>query len=273
MKHVLLVALFCCQSHLSYSAFERLSQGGRATALGGSPVALSGNEWSVFANPAALKSVHERILSACYTPQPFELEELSHGAVSFIEPTSFGTFALSASRFGFELYKETQLALSYSEDVAATIHAGVNLNYYALSIQNYGSASTVGVDVGMLVEISDAISWGFAAVNLNAAKIGEAKEKLPQVLRTGVSYSPIRSGTILMSLEKDIRYSATLHLGLEYELMDMIALRAGSSSDPNTMNLGVGIHYGFAQLDYAFSSHSELGVTHQFSVSLKLSDL
>ncbi|MEK7249604.1 MAG: hypothetical protein AAB209_04195, partial [Bacteroidota bacterium] len=139
-----------------------------------------------------------------------------------------------------------------------------------LSIQNYGSASTIGIDVGVLVDISDEVRWGFAAFNLNAPTIGAAKEKLPQVFSTGVTYNPIQEAIIAASIVKDIRYPTELHIGVEYSLMEMIALRAGTTSDPNTLNAGVGIHYSFVQVDYAFSSHSELGMTHQFSLSLKL---
>ncbi|MBI5474131.1 MAG: hypothetical protein HY961_17485, partial [Ignavibacteriae bacterium] len=185
----------------------------------------------------------------------------------------FGTFALSASRFGFELYRESQLSLSFAEAVTPSVFGGVTVNYYSLSIQNYGAAASFGIDLGMLIDITDEIQWGFAAVNINAATIGEAKEKLPQIYRTGVAYSPARYGTILLSIEKDIRYAATLHLGVEYELMEMIALRAGSSTDPDVINGGVGIRYAFARLDYALSSHAVLGVTHQFSLSLNLGEL
>ncbi len=269
MRHVVAFAMLLF-GQTTFAAFERTTQGGRAVAMGGSLVALSGNEWSAFTNPATLMTIGERTVSLFYAPQPFELKELSHGAASYVEPTSIGSFALSASRFGFELYKETRIALSYCDEVGGVVKGGINLDYYSLSIQNYGSASTIGIDVGVLVDISDEVRWGFAAFNLNAPTIGAAKEKLPQVFSTGVTYNPIQEAIIAASIVKDIRYPTELHIGVEYSLMEMIALRAGTTSDPNTLNAGVGIHYSFVQVDYAFSSHSELGMTHQFSLSLKL---
>lgn len=212
-------------------------------------------------------------MSLFYVPQPFEIKELSHGAVSYVEPTSFGTFAVSGSRLGFELYRETRIAVSYGDEFVKTVKAGVNLNYYSVSIQNYGSAGTIGIDVGLLIDISDEICWGFAAFNLNAPKIGAAKEKLPQVFSTGITFAPVSEAIIAASIVKDVRFPAELHMGVEYSLLEMIALRAGTTSDPNTLNAGIGIKYSFAQFDYAFSSHGELGVTHQFSLSLKLGEL
>ena len=158
MKTRLIVASLLF-THVAFGAFEQSDQGSRAAAMGGFLVALSGNEWSAFANPAALRTIGERTVSLSYAPQPFELKELSRGAVSYVEPTSIGAFAASASRFGFELYKETRIALSYSNDFAGFVKGGINLNYYSLSIHNYGNASTVGIDFGLLVDVSDEVRW------------------------------------------------------------------------------------------------------------------
>ena len=150
---------------------------------------------------------------------------------------------------------------------------GVTVNYYSLSIQNYGSASAIGLDVGLLIDIADNVTWGFAAMNVNAPRIGSAKEKLPQVLSTGLVYCPIKGGTISASVIKDVHFPVELHIGVEYGVLDVIALRAGTTSDPSTLNAGIGIEYSLAKLDYAFTSHTELGITHQFSLSLNFGDL
>jgi hypothetical protein len=93
------------------------------------------------------------------------------------------------------------------------------------------------------------------------------------VYSTGIAFQPVRDAAITASVVKDIRFPAELHLGVEYTFVEMVALRAGTTSDPNTLNAGVGVSYSFAQIDYALSSHSELGMTHQFSLSLTLGDL
>ena len=273
MKTSLTILFLFLHSSPSNAAFDQLPHGSRSAALGSALVALAGNEWAVFSNPALLRTIQGRLVSLSYAPQPFELRELARAAASYIEPTSIGTFSISASRFGFELYRETRLSLSFSDDLTDIVKGGLSLNYYSLSIQNYGSAASFGVDIGLIVEISDALRWGFAAFNLNAPTIGAAKEKLPQMFSTGVSFEPVRDAVIVASIVKDIRYVAEFHFGVEYTLVDMLSLRAGTTSDPNTLNAGVGIFYSFMRLDYAFSSHYELGVTHQFSVSLHLGDL
>jgi hypothetical protein len=271
MKQVVVFLLLVAASTAD-AAFERTVQGSRCAAMGGACAAVGSNEWAAFTNPAALRTIGARSLALFYAPQIFEIKELSNAAASYIEPTSFGTFALSASRFGLDLYNEARAALSYGDAIAEGVSFGVTLNYYSLSIQNYGSAGTFGVDVGALVDVSDNVQWGFVAFNLNAAKIGAEKEKLPQVFSTGVAYSPFGEATLAVGIRKDLRFPVEVHVGVEYEFIKMIALRAGTASEPSMMNAGVGIRYDFFRLDYAFSSHAELGITHLFSLALNVGE-
>ncbi len=272
MKHAALVLLVlaCCETR---AAFEHLARGAGLIAMGGASVAMLENPWAAWSNPGGLPTVNERMLSMYYSPRPFGMKELAHGAFSYVEPTTIGTFAASGSRFGFDLYREIDLQLSFGTKVSDLFSAGTSVHYYHVSIERYGSAQTFGVDVGVLAHLTDEIRWGFTAFNVNAPKIGSAKEKLSQTFVTGVTYSPIPEGTLVADLEKDIRYPAELHVGLQYTLLDLVAVRAGTTGDPSMLSAGLGIHYSVVQLDYAFTNHAELGATHQVSLSLQLGDL
>lgn len=272
MKHALLAFLIIASCE-TRAAFEHLARGAGGIAMGGASVAELASPWAAWSNPGALPTLTDRLLSLHYSPQPFGLKELAHGSFSYVEPTSVGIFAASGSRFGFELYREVDVQLSFGTDINDLFSAGVSVHYYHLSIERYGTAQTVGVDIGVLAHLADEIRWGFAAFNVNAPTIGIAKEKLPQTFVTGVSYSPIPEGTLVADIEKDIRYPAELHVGLQYKLLDLLALRAGTTGDPSVLSAGFGIHYSIVQLDYAFTSHAELGATHQVSLSLNLGEL
>lgn len=272
MKCAIILLLVCVQSRV-YSAFEHLAHGSSVIAMGGASVASVNDPWTAFSNPGGLSTIDSRLLSLYYSPQPFGLKELAQGSFSFIEPTPAGTLAASGSRFGFELYREVDLQVSFGGNINDMLAAGASVHYYHLSIERYGSAQTFGVDVGVLAHLTDEIRWGFAAFNVNAPIIGRAREKLPQVFVTGVGYSPIPEVTLAADLEKDIRYQAELHGGVQYSFLDLVAVRVGTTSDPSVLSAGVGIHYSVVQLDYAFANHTELGPTHQFSLTLYLGDL
>jgi hypothetical protein len=272
MKHATVVLLLCVQCEM-HAAFEHLARGSGSIAMGGAAVATFRNPWAAFANPAGLENFDERILSLYYSPQPFGLKELAHGSFSYVEPTAIGTFAASGSRYGFELYREIDLQISYGNDISEVLSAGATVHYYHLSIERYGSTQAFGVDVGLLARLTDQLQWGFSAFNVNVPTIGSASEKLPQVFVTGIAYSPIPELTLAADLEKDVRYPVELHAGVQYMFLDLLAARVGTTNDPSILSAGLGIHYSLIQLDYAFTNHSELGATHQMSLSLYLGDL
>ncbi|MBM2841818.1 MAG: Helix-hairpin-helix DNA-binding class 1, partial [Bacteroidetes bacterium] len=190
MKHPILLLLVCIHCE-SYAAFEHLARGSNVIAMGGASVSLRSNPWAAFENPGSLTTLEARTLSLHYSPQPFGLKELSHGSFSYVEPTDIGTFAASGSRFGFNLYREIDLHISYGVAVNDLFSVGVSIHYYHLSIERYGSAKTFGIDIGMLAELTEEICWGFTAFNVNAPTIGVSREKLQQVFVAGISYSPI----------------------------------------------------------------------------------
>ncbi len=257
----------------AFGAFERTNQGGRSIAMGGASVSLPSDPWASFSNPGVLPTIDQRFLSLSYSPQQFGLKELARGSFSFVEPTSIGTFALSGQRFGFELYREVTASVSYGRSISDLFQVGVSIDYYSLTIQNYGSAGIVGVDIGGLMQISDQVWWGVAASNLNAPTIGKAKEHLPQQFSTGAAYFPVPEAIISIAIVKDIRYPAELQVGVEYTVFKGVGLRGGVSGEPSTLNAGVGLQYSFIRLDYAFTEHPDLGVGHQISLSLALGDL
>jgi hypothetical protein len=272
MKYVGIIFVLClrCEMH---AAFEHRARGSNGVAMGGATVASLGDPWAAFSNPGGLATVDGRVLSLSYSPQPFGLRELAHGSFTFVEPAGIGTFAVSGSRYGFELYREADLQVSFGTMINDMFSAGATVHYYHLSIERYGSAHAFGVDVGLLAHLTDQFRWGFSSFNVNAPAIGRAKEKLPQVFSTGVAYSPMPEVTLAADLEKDIRYPAELHAGVQYLFLDVLAARVGTAGDPSMLTAGLGIHVSVMCLDYAFAEHQDLGPTHQVSLSLFLGEL
>lgn len=236
--------------------------------MGGAFVGIADNAWAMMYNPAGLAQLRAGEISAFYSPQPFGLKELSLGTAVVVQPTSWGSFGVSGSRFGFELYREISGAISYANSYSDIFFFGLNVTYNSLTIKNYGSASTVGVDIGVLTKITSELRWGFYAANINAPAIGQAKEKLPQVYSSGLSYMPVAGLLVGVDVVKDVRYSAVVKGGLEYKPLDVVSLRAGVGSNPTRFSSGLGVHYSFVQFDYALTSHQELGLSHQFSVTI-----
>jgi len=264
----IIIVLLFVSFRLNYAQFELIDIGAKPISLGGAFTSLANNSNAIYYNPAGISQIPFREVSIFYSPAPFGLKELANGSVNYVEPTKFGTFGLSAKTYGFELYKEITVTATYSNNYKKKIFYGANINYYNLKIQNYGSASTFGVDIGGLAYLTDFLRWGFAAFNLNRPKIGTQDDKLPQVYRTGVSIQPRKELNFVLDVEKDTRYTTSVKAGIEYSLYDMIDLRAGIGTEPTKFSGGVGLYYSIFEIDYGFYNHQDLGLTHQGTITI-----
>lgn len=270
LNSIFLIVLFALLFQNVNAQFELLDAGAKPVSLGGAFTSLADNSNAVYYNPAGISQMRYREISVFYSPAPFGLKELANGTINYAEPTKFGTFGLSARTYGFELYKENTITLTYANSYRKRIFYGANFNYYNLKIERYGSASTFGVDIGVLGYLTDFLRWGFSAFNLNRPSVGAGvqKDKLPQVYRTGVSYQPRNDLNFMIDAEKDTRYPLTIKAGVEYNLYGMIDIRAGLSSEPAKFSGGVGFNYNIFEIGYAFYNHNDLGITHQGSVTI-----
>ena len=105
---------------------------------------------------------------------------------------------------------------------------------------------------------------------------GRSEVIAPNV-RFGTSYAlqlPSLEATIVPAV--DIAYhfenfgdsdGAKLHLGCEYVVRNLVALRVGQDDD--RLTFGGGIKFKPLSLDYAFIGHDELGESHRVSVNIR----
>ena len=252
---------------MSWGAFEPCVQGARAEGLGGAVVACADNGWTSFTNPSLLGAMDSRILSFSYSPELFGVPGISRSALSFVDPSPLGTFALSASTFGFSLYRETRLQLSYGVPIAGSVCVGGSLVCENLAIRHYGSVWTPAVDVGCGIAIGPLVRWGMAFSNALDAAIGSPPENLPEVMATGVCCRPVAEGLVCLDLVKDLRYPLEVRAGLEYTALELLSVRVGLTTEPSTYAAGVGIRVGFLQFDYACTGHPDLGLTHHIGLA------
>lgn len=248
--------------------FENTDLGARAVGLNGAFTSVSDNSLSIFYNPSGLGQMKYRDFSVFYNPAPFGLTELSTAAFTYAEPLKYGTIGAGLRTYGFDLYRETNILLSYGNDYKKRIFYGANFNFYNLNIQNYGSASSIGIDIGAMAYINKFLRWGFFGKNITGSTIGESKEKIAQIYRTGINYKPLNEVNLILEAEKDVKYPVSLRGGFEYLLFDYVDLRIGVGNEPTSFTGGVGINYDIFQLDYALYKSQDLGITHQGSLTV-----
>ncbi|MBV6420944.1 MAG: hypothetical protein DAHOPDDO_02211 [Ignavibacteriaceae bacterium] len=251
---------------LTAITFAQYTPGARQISMANSDVALSNDVFSLFSNPAGLSQINWREVGIYYSPAPFGLTELSNGYIAYNEPFNFGSLSIGGMTYGFELYRESKVVLGYSYNYENILFAGISINYHNYSIQNYGSTGVFYLNVGGLVYILDELRWGFYVDNLNKASVANLDDQIPMVFVTGLSYDVIKDFSLNFALEKDIRFNPSVKFGVEYDIIEYLSLRAGTSNEPSRFTAGVGINYSLFSLDYAFFTHQDLGLTHQAGI-------
>lgn len=253
--------------HCSFCGFERTSQPTSAFARAYSGTALydANNLWL---NPAAISKDTSFQSSLFYSPSPFQLDQLSNYGLITIHPFDFVNIGVGLTSFGFSLYRESTVSISGGAMMTDVFSAGMSVHLGHLSIEKYGSSSSGTFDLGAIYSVTDELNVGFSLNNLTGATFGE-EDDIPQVFLTGVSYRMAENAFVNFDLIKDIRYKTTYRAGFEFSPHDIVIIRGGAHGEPSRLFGGLGITIAPFQINYAVSTHSELGLTHSIGITFR----
>ncbi|MBU2492705.1 MAG: hypothetical protein KJ571_08790 [Bacteroidetes bacterium] len=237
--------------------------GAKQIALAHSDIANVSDVFSAFTNPAGLAKINSFEMGVYYSPSPFGLKQLSNGFGGASNNFNFGTLAACFSTYGFDLYKENKISLSFAKEIQTDFYAGISIFYNSLSIHKYGNDNTFLITIGTSAKLADNITIGFTAENLTRSTYGNDGGQIPSYFRSGVSYNIASEFIVHLALEKEIQNPLSVKFGLEFEPIEFINLRLGVMNEPDTFSGGLGILYSYFRIDYAFFTHHDLGLTHQ----------
>ena len=264
--HLPLVLVLTCTS-CCWGAFEPMVIGARPAGMGGAYVALADDPEALFWNPAGLEYISGRAFSA-FISRPFGVEDITLGSAGYIQPTPLGRWGVGLQTFGTKIYRENTFGLSHSRTIRGGICIGTTLKIFNLTIDRYGSALSYGVDLGCLFKIKRCIYGGLCLTNVNKPRIGDVHEHLPQLIRIGLRSTFADELILNAEVQRETKYGVQFHAGQEYRISKILALRTGLQTNPTDFTAGAGFYLGRYRLDYAFSSHSMLGLTHQASITI-----
>lgn len=254
---------------ISMQSFAQINPGARQIALAHADGSYSNDVFQIFNNPAGLAFAKNREVGIYYSPAPFSLKELANAYAAYSEPTPYGTFSAGFSIYGFELYKETQFAIGYGRKITENFSLGGTAVYKNLAIKNYGTKGTVYLNLGGIANVNEQVGFGFAIENITRSTLSNESGQLPTVLWGGVYLKAIKEFIFSAALRKEVGYNPSIRIGAEYSMLDFIRLRFGAHNEPNIFSGGFGIIYQFLQVDYAVTTHPDLGLTHQFGLILR----
>jgi hypothetical protein len=253
-----LFLLFC-------NIIAQQNPGTRQIALANSDL-YSPDVFSIFNNPSCSYKILQPQAGLYYSPAPFEIQELSTAYAAYSHPTQIGTFSFGSMVYGFELYKETEIDVSYSQGINDCLDLGFTLRYKNISIKNYGSTGIFLMNLGTSIELSHNLAVAFFIENLSHATLNNEPNQLPTVMSLGLTSGYIQNFTLSAAVRKEIGFNPSIRFGVEHKILEYLSLRFGVSNEPDIYCCGIGIFYKVLEFGYACSSHPDLGLTHQFDL-------
>ncbi|PCH98760.1 MAG: hypothetical protein COB85_01035, partial [Bacteroidetes bacterium] len=220
---------------------DNFAIGARSAAMANSSVMLSG-AWAAHHNQAGLTKV-EYVTGGIYYENRFGIKELGLSAGLVVLPVNFwdgGVFGLSFSYFGYSMYNDMKIGLAYAKKLGDRYSVGIQFDYLRTSIgEDYGNKGTVAVEVGLQAELIDDLNIGVHIFNPTRAKAAEYKvqdvvttERIPTILRFGLSYTFSEKVILTAEVEKDVYTKPSIKAGIEYQAIKQLYLRGGVSSYP-----------------------------------------
>jgi outer membrane protein OmpA-like peptidoglycan-associated protein len=278
------------------SAFQflQLGVGARPAAMGEVFAGVAHDANAVYWNPAGLAGMQRDELSMTHA---LWLEDITYSNAVYARHALGGTIGAAfnilntgsiqkADNTGLRLAENYSMSdmlglVSYAREWG-DLALGANLKYISSRIEEE-SASSYAADVGALYGglrlWGRPLTAGLAVQNLGAkVKYVSEENPLPVITRAGVALQVFKN----LLVASDLVYTeknASLRGGAEYTRRLgalVLAARAGYKSDTvkelgalSGLTAGMGVKLGDYQVDYAWNSFTDLGVTHRISLAMR----
>ena len=265
---IIMIGLIC-DSRAIKAAFEKREVGAASFALGNATVALDHYLFASYYNPAAL-SKEKKFQIAFSLQNYFGIAGLNTIDLTTNFNLAQHPISLAINRFGNQNYQEIQVTAATRYDLIRDCVIGISVQYYILSIQNYGRDIAWGLNFSMLYKILSDLSIGAMVTNINQPVISSVHENLPQTMNIGFCYTPVRDIMILFEIFQDNRFTPDFRAGFSYQVISILTIRAGIEDQTNMYCYGLGINMPWINFDYALQNHPDLGVSHIITISIVL---
>lgn len=241
--------------------------GARAAALGNASVTLS-DVWALHQNVAGIAGITRPGVGA-YTENRFSELAFTTVALQAVYPTpKYGTYGLSMSRFGDALFSQQHVGLGFGHKLGQ-FSLGAKADVWQVAVKEYGSQKAIAFSAGVQGEVIPGLYFGAYAFNLNQAKLASFEdERLPTIMKAGLSYRPTPRLLLAAETEKNIDHDADFKAGAEYALLqEKFILRSGFSTLTRKATFGAGFKARQLQVDYALGSTTLLGLSQYLSIT------
>jgi len=254
--------------------------GVRAQAMGGSGVACAVDPEGQLLNPALVAELSAWAATAFYS-HPFGVQEITLSSLCL--RGRIGAIAGGAAllRLAHESFQDQvgEFTLAHSFSVTRRAPAGqssglrfswgVQVAVREIAITHYGATRTLIASMGGVAQLNSRLTWGAKLGNLFDAKIGTAHEPLPREMCLGIACLLKPGAVFQLDAYKESDFPLEWRGGVEYRVLAPLSLRLGLSSNPNRLTCGFALWLRPLLLQIAVFSHTDLGWTQQYAVTLQ----
>ena len=215
--------------------------------------------FSFTGNQAALATSNTSGIGV-YGERRFMLNENSVYGLAAAIATNKGNFGIQLNYAGFSGFNEHKLGLAYARSLGKLIDVGVQFKYYGYRIPQYGNASAVNVEMGVLLHFTNKLTGGIHVYNPVGGKLGkEQNEKLASAYKFGLGYEASENFTVSAEIVKEEDRNMNVTGGVQYQFMKQLFARVGFISDTGIGFAGIGLGWRNYRLDVSGSYHPQLG--------------
>ena len=243
--------------------------GARGAAMGNTGVTFTDIN-SSFTNQAGLAYL-ENFSATVNGERRFLLSEIQSFSMGMALPTTSGTFGLTANYYGFEVYNEQKIGVSYSRKLFEQFAIGAQFDLLNTQIEGYENKAVITFEAGFLAELSEELTIGGHVYSPARLKL-TIDENIPTIFSLGVAYNPSSKVFVTVEAEKDIEYPTRVKAGVEYWIISPLAVRVGVASNPSIASFGLGFEFANGlSIDIGSYYHQLLGITPAFGISYRAS--
>lgn len=261
MRPILTIA-FVCLHLLLYGQ----TNGARSIALGDLKLGLS-DLFSAVNHQAMLPEIRTFTAGVNVSNQ-YMIKNLNTGALAIAVPISKGTAAFNFTSYGYHLYRENKIGISYAMALSPVFSLGVGLNYHSLRLgERLGMEYSFYPDLGLNYKPTEKLNIGIQFQNITfSKKVKQLDELWPASGRLGLIY--LINDKLLIGVQGNVYadHPFEINSGLEYSVSNLFSFRFGLASQPTRVSFGIGLGLQNIQINLASSYQSNLGFTPSISL-------
>lgn len=257
LAYIAFVTVFAAQvfgqTSAAPGAFARMGFGARGIGMGNAMTAVTTGDISTFYNPAAGAFSESKVVAATFGVLSLDRTLNFISYTQSIKPTAGFSVGLinagvrkidgrDADGQHTEDYStfEDQFYLAFSNKVDPRVSLGAAIKLYYSQLFDQVKSTTVGFDIGVLIQVTDDVSLGLAVQDINSKYKWDTKEiypnpqarttqdKFPNLRRLGLSYRfPSFPALVSAEVENSSLTTTVLRFGAEYQVVESFVIRGG----------------------------------------------